>query len=432
MALTVPPMFENRWDPARGSGRDRRARLPLEPARLRPRDRQLRRRQHVGQDARARPHRPRDDGAVGQGIGQRSSRRSGRRLRRPAPRRDPPARAARRDERRRDGVLPRALPARPLDAAPLDRDAAACVRAARARRPRIPTPSGPSSAAPTASAWRRSASARTPSGSPTCARIRALEAGRRGRGRASAATARPAREALARDLGRDRRGVVRGHARRDQPRRRLYRRAHPGQAGLRRTGRGALSARPRAPTCWPRCPRRARGVSVDGPRILQTDGSAAVLEFVCGSGVARPLAGRSRRSRTTFVHTRRRPVWIDFDPEQRGDAATLQARIAERVREWREREGVYVERYGSDERLADPSPRVIVVQGVGLISRWADAEGGPARARPLPPGDQRDAHGLRARRSSSRLTTRNPSRSSTGRSSSTSSRSRRRPASSRA
>ena len=60
-------------------------------------------------------------------------------LRRAAARRDHAALRARRDERRGDGRLPRALPARPGDAAPLDRDALARVRP---RCPRRPHPSG--------------------------------------------------------------------------------------------------------------------------------------------------------------------------------------------------------------------------------------------------------------------------------------------------
>src|SRR5439155_23988233 len=68
-----------------------------------------------------------------------------------------------------------------------------------------------------------------------------------------------------------------------------------------------------------------------------------------------------------LIHTRRRPVWVDFDPSSE-DATALKERIAQRVREWREREQQFFERYRTDESLRDPSPRVVAIQGVGLVS----------------------------------------------------------------
>ena len=45
------------------------------------------------------------------------------------------------------------------------------------------------------------------------------------------------------------------------------------------------------------------------------------------------------------MHTRRRPVWVEFDPAAE-DADTLSRRVVERVREWQENERAYFERYG--------------------------------------------------------------------------------------
>ena len=81
-AATAIAAPEDRWDDARAGGprRARRARLPLEPARRRPRARQPGRRQHVGEGDGRRPRRPRD------------ARRSGSRARAPTSRRSrPPA-----------------------------------------------------------------------------------------------------------------------------------------------------------------------------------------------------------------------------------------------------------------------------------------------------------------------------------------------------
>jgi rhamnulose-1-phosphate aldolase/alcohol dehydrogenase len=107
-------------------------------------------------------------------------------------------------------------------------------------------------------------------------------------------------------------------------------------------------------------------VSVDGPRILQVDTSAEVLEFVCGAD-SPELSQVGAACPDHLVHTRRRPVWVDFDPRSE-DAGVLKERIVQRVREWREREHEYFDRYRGDDRLSDPSPRVIVIQGVGLVS----------------------------------------------------------------
>ncbi|MFL5961661.1 MAG: bifunctional aldolase/short-chain dehydrogenase [Gaiellaceae bacterium] len=107
-------------------------------------------------------------------------------------------------------------------------------------------------------------------------------------------------------------------------------------------------------------------VSVDGPRILQVDTSPDVLEFAGGADSPQ-LSQVGAACPDHLVHTRRLPVWIDFDPHSE-DAAVLRGRIAERVEEWRARELEYFERHRGEDRLSDPSPRVVVIQGVGLIS----------------------------------------------------------------
>jgi rhamnulose-1-phosphate aldolase/alcohol dehydrogenase len=107
-------------------------------------------------------------------------------------------------------------------------------------------------------------------------------------------------------------------------------------------------------------------VSVDGPRVLQVDASAEVLEFACGEG-SRALSQVGAACPDHLVHTRRRAAWIEFDPAAEG-ADVLKERVAQRVAEWRERELEYFERYRSDDRLSDPSPRVVVIEGVGLVS----------------------------------------------------------------
>ncbi len=106
-------------------------------------------------------------------------------------------------------------------------------------------------------------------------------------------------------------------------------------------------------------------VSVDGPRILQVDSSPEALEFACGAD-SPGLSQVGAACPDHLVHTRRRPVWIEFDPGSEG-AEVLGERLARRVHEWREREDQYFERYRGEDRLSDPSPRVAVIQGVGLV-----------------------------------------------------------------
>ena len=107
-------------------------------------------------------------------------------------------------------------------------------------------------------------------------------------------------------------------------------------------------------------------VSADGPRILQADTSAAVLEFICGAE-APQLSQVGAACPDHLVHTRRRPVWVAFDAGT-DDAEALRERIVQRIGEWQEQEIEFFERYRTDERLGDPSPRVILIQGVGLVS----------------------------------------------------------------
>jgi rhamnulose-1-phosphate aldolase/alcohol dehydrogenase len=108
-------------------------------------------------------------------------------------------------------------------------------------------------------------------------------------------------------------------------------------------------------------------LGVDGPRVLQVDLSPPVLEFVCGRD-ARELSQVGAACPDHLVHTKRRPAWIEFDPD-RDDAAVLRERLVEQVHAFQAREQEYFERYrGEADKLLDPSPRVVLIEGVGLVS----------------------------------------------------------------
>jgi rhamnulose-1-phosphate aldolase/alcohol dehydrogenase len=107
-------------------------------------------------------------------------------------------------------------------------------------------------------------------------------------------------------------------------------------------------------------------VSGDGPRILQVETSPLAAEFACGAD-SPELSQVGAACPDHLVHTRRTPVWVEFDPAAE-DAATLRDRAVRRVREWQERERTYVDRYSDGDTMTDPSPRVVVIQGIGVVS----------------------------------------------------------------
>jgi rhamnulose-1-phosphate aldolase/alcohol dehydrogenase len=107
-------------------------------------------------------------------------------------------------------------------------------------------------------------------------------------------------------------------------------------------------------------------VSLDGRRVLQVDTSPEVLAFACGND-SPGLSQVGAACPDHLVHTRRRPVWVEFDSGA-DDASALADRLVQRVREWQERERLYFDAHQSDDWMSDPSPRVVVIQGVGLVS----------------------------------------------------------------
>jgi rhamnulose-1-phosphate aldolase/alcohol dehydrogenase len=108
-------------------------------------------------------------------------------------------------------------------------------------------------------------------------------------------------------------------------------------------------------------------LAIDGPRVLQVDLSDPVLEFVSGADSS-DLSQVGAACPDHLVHTKRRPAWVSFDPA-RDDAAALSERLVAEVQAFQERERAYFEQYRSEsDVLPDPSPRVILIEGVGLVS----------------------------------------------------------------
>ena len=132
-------------------------------------------------------------------------------------------------------------------------------------------------------------------------------------------------------------------------------------------GRAALDDESRRALLAEVLPALRGALALDGPRILQVDASPAVLEFVCGK-TSPELSQVGAACPDHLVHTKRRPVFVAFDPEA-DDAESLKTRLVEEAHAFQERERAYVDRYrGEDDELRDPSPRVILIEGIGLVS----------------------------------------------------------------
>jgi rhamnulose-1-phosphate aldolase/alcohol dehydrogenase len=108
--------------------------------------------------------------------------------------------------------------------------------------------------------------------------------------------------------------------------------------------------------------------SAEQPRVLQVDASEPVLDLVCGRD-AGALTSVGAACPDHLVHTRRLPLWVEFDPSSEGPDQLL-PRLEERFAAYRREQGAYVERFGGDPAAptADTTPRVVLVQGVGTIT----------------------------------------------------------------
>jgi rhamnulose-1-phosphate aldolase/alcohol dehydrogenase len=142
----------------------------------------------------------------------------------------------------------------------------------------------------------------------------------------------------------------------------------------RANGSAATQGRPRALDAEARdrllasvLPMLRGAVSVDGLRILQVDTSPAVAEFV-SSEQAAELSQVGAACPDHLVHTKRRPLWVEFDPETER-ALELGPRLVEGVRAFQERERAYFEEHRAEnDSFAGSSPRVVLIQGVGLVA----------------------------------------------------------------
>ena len=115
-----------------------------------------------------------------------------------------------------------------------------------------------------------------------------------------------------------------------------------------------------------------------GPAILALDDSAEVLSFV-NSKHAEDVSQVGAACPDHLVHTKMTPLFVNWKPEQGTEA--LVARIRSSVAQYVNAYQSYFERNAThDQVMFAPSPRVVLIPGLGMITAGADATGADVSA----------------------------------------------------
>jgi rhamnulose-1-phosphate aldolase/alcohol dehydrogenase len=140
-----------------------------------------------------------------------------------------------------------------------------------------------------------------------------------------------------------------------------------GSARFDGAGNGSLDDDRRGELLAELLPALRGAVSSERAKVLHVDMSAPVLDLV-ESVRAPELVAVGAPCPDHLVHTKRLPLWVAFDPA-RDDADTLAERIAAGAGAYRDEYRDYVERFGDATTVpADPDPRVVLIQHVGLVA----------------------------------------------------------------
>ncbi len=114
-------------------------------------------------------------------------------------------------------------------------------------------------------------------------------------------------------------------------------------------------------------------VSKENPAILQVDSSDRVLEFVGAEGVAK-FSQIGAACPDHLVHTKRLPLYIDWKPGD--DVAALQEKLSSGVAAYTAAYRAYFDECSHEgDQMRDPSPRIILIPGVGMVNTGPDAQG---------------------------------------------------------
>jgi rhamnulose-1-phosphate aldolase/alcohol dehydrogenase len=108
-----------------------------------------------------------------------------------------------------------------------------------------------------------------------------------------------------------------------------------------------------------------------GHCLITFDDGADVLDFA-GSARAAEVAARGAACPDHLVHTKRTPLFIDWQPTEGIDAlkARLRSGAAQYIAEYR---AYFAAHQTFEDRLGDPSPRIVLIPGVGMFNTGKDA-----------------------------------------------------------
>jgi rhamnulose-1-phosphate aldolase/alcohol dehydrogenase len=136
---------------------------------------------------------------------------------------------------------------------------------------------------------------------------------------------------------------------------------------------GAIDDDRRAEVLAALLPALRGAVSSERAKVLHVDTSAPVLELV-DSAQAPDLVTVGAPCPDHLVHTKRVPLWVPFDPV-RDDVDALTERVTAGAAAYRDDYRAYVGRFGDATTVpADPDPRVVLVQHVGLVAAGANVK----------------------------------------------------------
>ncbi len=141
--------------------------------------------------------------------------------------------------------------------------------------------------------------------------------------------------------------------------------------GAGRFGGPSADTRPdgdaRAATLQQVLPALRGAVSSQHAKILISDLTPEVCELVDSrDGAAIATIGAACPDH--LVHTKRVPMWVDFDPAH-DTIDELRARIGRCADEYRAEYEAYFERNaGPDDHISDPDPRVVLIQNTGMVA----------------------------------------------------------------
>ena len=114
-------------------------------------------------------------------------------------------------------------------------------------------------------------------------------------------------------------------------------------------------------------------VSERRPAILKLDQGSSVLDFLAQEGIAESTQ-IGAACPDHLVHTKRLPLFVDWDPRQGEDLGSLVDCIRSRMVEYvTAYEAYFKDHSAAGDVMTDPFPRIILIPGLGMITTGADA-----------------------------------------------------------